>query len=72
MGPHHELLMDWPSDRERPAASVLCEWLNRATDEGLVRREGTGRRTDPYCYRLPNAADADRDRGELPPLRGLW
>jgi hypothetical protein len=42
---HHELLLDWPADREKPAASVLYEWLNRAADEKLVRREGTGRRT---------------------------
>lgn len=68
---HLELLMDWPSDREKPAASVLYEWLNRATDEKLVRRSGSGRRTDPYRYRLPNEDDAYRDRGELPPLRDL-
>ena len=50
---------------------MLYEWLNRATDEGLVRRAGTGRRTGPYRYRLPTADDAYRDRGELP-LRRLW
>jgi hypothetical protein len=51
---HQELLSDWPSDRERPAASVLYEWLNRAFDEKLVQREGTGRRGEPYRYRLAN------------------
>jgi hypothetical protein len=69
---HHELLMDWPADRERPAASVLYEWLNRAADEKLVRREGRGRKNDPYRFRLPNEDDKYRDRGELPPLRSLW
>jgi hypothetical protein len=68
---HHELLADWPADRERPAASVLYEWLNRAAEERLVRREGAGLRDDPYRYRLPTADDAYRDRGELPPLREL-
>ncbi len=68
---HHELLADWPADRERPAASVLYEWLNRATEDGLVRRSGRGRRDDPYRYRLPNEDDAYYDRGELPPLRPL-
>jgi hypothetical protein len=68
---HLEILMDWPPDREKPPATVLYEWLNRATEEKLVRREGTGRRSDPYCYRLPNQDDKYRDRGELPPLRGL-
>jgi hypothetical protein len=61
-----------PSDREPPAASVLYEWLNRAFDEKLIRREGEGRRTDPYRYRLENEDDAYRDRGELPPLRPLF
>jgi hypothetical protein len=69
---HHELLQDWPADDERPSATVLYEWLNRATDEKLVRRQGTGRRNDPYRYRLPNADDEYWDRGELPPLRDLW
>jgi len=55
----------------RPVASVLYEWLNRATEAKLVRRLGTGRRSDPYRYRLPNEDDEYRDRGELPPLRGL-
>jgi hypothetical protein len=68
---HHELLMGWPAGREKPAASVLYEWLNRAADERLVRREGAGRRDNPYRYRLPNVDDAYRDRGELPPLREL-
>jgi hypothetical protein len=68
---HHELLADWPPDREPPSASVLYLWLNRAAEERLVRREGAGRRDDPYRYRLPNADDAYRDRGELPPLREL-
>jgi hypothetical protein len=68
---HHELLDDWPSDRDRPGATLLYEWLNRATAEKRVRREGAGRRSDPYRWRLPNADDAYSDRGELPPLRGL-
>jgi hypothetical protein len=68
---HHELLDDWPSDRDRPPARLLYEWLNRAYEEKRVRREGTGRRTDPYRYRLPNENDRYLDRGELPPLRDM-
>jgi hypothetical protein len=68
---HHELLTDWPADLETPAASVLYNWLNRATEEKLVRRSGNGTRSDPYRYRLPNEDDAYYDRGELPPLRDL-
>jgi hypothetical protein len=66
---HLELLMDWPEDRDRPAPVTLYEWLNRATEEKLVRRVGTGRRANPYRYRLPNEDDEYRDRGELPPLK---
>src|SRR5262245_23491182 len=45
---HHELLADWPPGRPKPSASVLYDWLDRAAAEWLVRREGTGRRNDPY------------------------
>jgi hypothetical protein len=68
---HQELLMDWPPDHDKPAACVLYEWLSRATDEKLVRRSGSGRKTDPYRFRLPNQDDKYYDRGELPPLRDL-
>jgi hypothetical protein len=66
---HHELLADWPADQERPSASVLYEWLNRAFAEDRVRRVGKGTRLDPWRYRLPNEDDEYYARGELPPLR---
>lgn len=68
---HQELLMDWPSDLVKPSSPTLYEWLNRAFDQKLVRREGTGRRLDPYRYRLENEDDEYWDRGEIPPLRDL-
>ena len=68
---HRDLLMDWPSDQDKPAASVLYEWLNRAFAEKRVRREGAGTRTDPWRYRLENEEDQYYDRGELPPLPDL-
>ena len=68
---HRDLLADWPSEQEKPAASVLYEWLNRAFKEKRVRREGAGTSKDPWCYRLENEDDAYYDRGELPPLRPL-
>ncbi|MSR53093.1 MAG: AAA family ATPase [Gemmataceae bacterium] len=68
---HQELLMDWPEGIERPSPSILYDWLNRAFEENRLRREGTGRKADPYCYRLQNEDDEYRDRGELPPLRDL-
>jgi hypothetical protein len=59
----------WPADQERPSPSLLYQWLNRAFEEKLVRRQGAGRRDDPYRYRLPNEDDEYLDRGELPPIR---
>ena len=68
---HQELLMDWPEGIERPSPSILYDWLNRAFEEKRIRREGTGRKADPYRYRLEDEDDEYRDRGELPPLRDL-
>ena len=68
---HRELLMDWPPDQDKPAASVLYEWLNRAFAEKRVRRQGAGTRVHPWRYRLENEDDPYYDRGELPPLRDL-
>jgi hypothetical protein len=68
---HQELLMDWPADLVRPSAAALYEWLNRAYEEKLLRRMGSGRKADPYRYRLTNEDDEYLDRGEIPPLRDL-
>src|SRR5262249_4648961 len=70
---HRELLSDWPAGREPPAPCVLYDWLSRAFTAGWVRREGTGRRNDPYRFRLPTKADEYWDRGGLPPMElCLW
>jgi hypothetical protein len=68
---HHELLMDWPADQDKPSSATLYDWLNRAFEQKLLRRHGTGRREDPYRYRLTNEDDEYWDRGEVPPLRDL-
>ncbi len=69
---HQELLMDWPADMPKPGATLLYSWLNRAVENKLVRREGSGVRSNPYRYRLPNEDDSYHDRNELPPLRPLF
>jgi len=68
---HQELLMDWPADLPRPSPAALYEWLNRAYEEKLLRRMGSGRRSDPYRFRLTNEDDEYLDRGEIPPLREM-
>ena len=54
---HHELLMDWPTDHERPSAAMLYNWLNRAFEEKRLHRQGNGRKDNPYRYRLENEDD---------------
>jgi hypothetical protein len=49
---HHELLADWPEDYPKPSVRVLYEWLQRAAEEKLVNRSGTGRRNDPYRFQV--------------------
>jgi hypothetical protein len=36
-----------------PAEQTLWRWLDRAVSAGGVRREGAGRRNDPFRYVLP-------------------
>jgi hypothetical protein len=43
----------WPAEGEAPAATTLWRWLERAVGQGLVLREGTGRKSAPYHYWLP-------------------
>jgi hypothetical protein len=66
---HKELLMDWPEESGRPAASVLYEWLNRAFAAGRVERNGSGTRGDPWRYGLPRP---ELDCSTFPPLPKLW
>ncbi len=69
---HQEIRRLWPDDAERPSESTLYNWLNLAHAKKMVRRDGRGSSADPWRYRLENANDAYYDRGELPPLRGLF
>lgn len=65
-----EILSDWPIDLPKPPPSVMYDWLNRALAENLVRRVGTGRKKDPYRYRLPNELDEVIDQFDLHWLKG--
>jgi hypothetical protein len=47
---------DWSAfldDAERPDKVTLSRWLERAVDQGLVRKDGRGRRSHPFRYWLP-------------------
>jgi hypothetical protein len=49
-----QLLADWPADFPCPADITLWRWLQRGTGLGLIRQEGTGRKSDPFRYWLPD------------------
>ena len=56
----------------RSAVGIGVLRLAEPSDGGEVGAScGTGRRADPYRYRLPNEDDVYYDRGELPPLRNM-
>ena len=42
-----------PADFNKPNAGTLCKWLNLALERSLIAREGTGRKTDPFRFWLP-------------------
>lgn len=48
-----QLHADWPADYPRPGDATLYRWLQRAVAAALVCQEGTGRRSDPFRYWLP-------------------
>jgi hypothetical protein len=48
-----EVARRWPADAEAPGAVTLWRWLERPVAQGLVLREGSGRKSAPYRYWLP-------------------
>jgi hypothetical protein len=46
----------WPVGR--PAANTVWRWLEAAVGRGLLERVGSGRRGEPFRYRLAGAAEA--------------
>jgi hypothetical protein len=46
------LLEWWPEEENRPTLRTLSRWMNRATQQGAIRRTGAGTRGDPFVYWL--------------------
>ena len=59
-----DILAEWPADFDKPGKTQLKLWLARAVERGLILREGTGRKRDPYRYWL--AATEAKWRAECP------
>jgi hypothetical protein len=48
---------EWPEDFRKPDIGTLSRTLQRAVDQGKVRRDGTGRKNDPRRYWLAGKED---------------
>jgi hypothetical protein len=48
-----DILEEWPADFDRPSPATLATWLNRAVERSLIAREGSGRKSDPFRFWLP-------------------
>jgi hypothetical protein len=48
-----DILAEWPADFDKPGDTTLKRWLGRAVERGVILREGTGRKADPFRYWLP-------------------
>src|SRR5437660_4067409 len=51
------ILDEWSSDFPKPHPGTLARWLDRAVECGLVKRQGAGRKSDPFYYWLPERED---------------
>jgi hypothetical protein len=47
-----KILEQWPTDYPAPKDITLYRWLESAVAQGLVLREGTGRRNNPFRFWL--------------------
>jgi hypothetical protein len=48
-----EIVEQWPADRPAPSPATLWRFLDRAVADGLVFRDGEGRRGAPHRYWSP-------------------
>ncbi len=47
-----KILEQWPEDRNPPNRTTLLRWLTRATEQGLIRRAGSGHKGNAFRYWL--------------------
>lgn len=48
-----KIIEHWPEQREKPQRTTLWRWLDQACTANLLRRDGCGRKGDPFRYWLP-------------------
>ncbi len=49
----NHILEEWSSDFPKPHPGTLARWLDLAVARSLVKRQGAGRKSDPFYYWLP-------------------
>jgi hypothetical protein len=52
-----EILEQWPEDFRKPDRVTISRGLRRGVDQGLIRKQGSGRKNDPFRYWLPGKED---------------
>jgi hypothetical protein len=52
-----QVLEQWPDDFPRPDQGTISRGLKRGVEQGLIRQQGSGRKSDPYRYWLPDKED---------------
>jgi hypothetical protein len=65
-----DILQQWPNGSP-PHKVTVSRCLNRAVEEGLVFRDGLGRKKDPYRYRLPGWEERWSDPRAICEMLGL-
>jgi hypothetical protein len=67
-----QILRRWPPGEEAPPAVTLWRWLERAVGQGLLLREGSGRKKDPFRYWLPARQEMLRPDSGTPEEMQAW
>jgi AAA domain len=48
-----DILVEWPEQFDKPTLVTLRKWLQRAVDNRMVLCEGSGKKSNPFRYWLP-------------------
>jgi hypothetical protein len=56
-----QILAHWPEDAPRPDPGTISRALKRGLDQGLIQRQGSGRKNDLYRYWLVEACSAGEE-----------
>ena len=55
-----DVLLRWPDKKKKPDKVALRRWLEKAVADGLLRKDGNGRRNQPFRYWLPEREEVWR------------